>query len=323
MSGNFDISATVRYDMAGMTSAGNETQFEIAKGQAEQDIGNAISATTDQTLKDEYGLLLQIVDMSSYMKPPTVTGGASAEDLLDAMVSMIGLSPDAMLDIAKALIEAARDQAMSTALMRNQYMQGIVDSANAQYTCDIQAAQDAQTAAVIEAATQIATSAISMIVAVVATKFALESAANAKKIDENKSAISDLEAAVAKERKLGAPPCQQTIDDNEATIKKLQDGIATAQAKVTSCSAISNALTTFDKTLQVFDAIAKVAASYYTVQSKTEEADSKLYATGQQLESTQRSAADDAYRSLAELVNSVVDMLKETATTMYKGPQAA
>jgi hypothetical protein len=311
----FQVSPVVQQFMDNMGDASTEGQFDIAKSNATAAIKAALEVSgIDPVLAEEYTLLLQIVDMSRYLPEPQVHGGVSALDLLRSMASMVGLAPDAMLEIAKLLIDAARDQATSTAQARAQYMQGTIDAANAQYECDIQAAEDARNAAVIESATQIAVSSVSMILSGIALKYAGDASESAEKVGAKQTEISGLKAGLAGKQ-------GQALQDDHDTIARLTDEIAHEQARLTACNAISGAVNTFARTLETFAmAPAKVGASFLTERSKVEEAESKLYASGQQLETAMRNASDDGYRACADLVSSVLDLLKSTATMTFKAP---
>ena len=313
----FSVSADVRTAMDALGTASSEADFDTKRKAVDDAIGRALNvAGIDPVLAEEYTLLLKIVDMSKYMPEPIVPSGASALDLLRSMASMVGLAPDAMLEIAKLLIDAARDQATSTSQARAQYMQGITDAANAQYKCDIQAAEDARNAAVIESATQIAVSSVSMVMSGIALKYAGDASESAEKIGSKQDAIAGLKTGLASKQ-----GNQQALQADQDSIARLTDEIAHEQAKVTSFNAISGAINSFARALETFAmAPAKVGASFLTERSKVQEAESKLYATGQQLETAMRNASDDGYRACADLVSSVIDLLKSTATMTFKAP---
>lgn len=309
----FPVSADVQLYVDSMGQADNQVQFDIAKTNAHNAITAAIDSSDDALLDAEYAMLLQIVDFTKYLPEPAVTAGPSALDLLRSMASMVGLTPDAMLDIAKALIQAARDQAVGAAEARAQYMEGITDAANAQYKCDLQAAEDARDAAVIEAATQIAVSAVTMVLTAVALKYASEASVNSEEIGKKQAQISDLKAGLALK-----PPAASQAD--QADITRLEGEIAVLQAKVTAGNAVASAINALARPVDGGNAIGKLVASDRTMESKVEEAESKLYATGQQLETAMRNACDDNYRSCADLISSVIDLLKSTATMTFKAP---
>ena len=350
-----NLSSTVVGLVNIVNDADNAETFDKAKVEALKGIDTALNdASLDSTERLAYQYLQQSLQIGQYMEPPQTENGVSADMVMASLFSLSGNCVFVIEEFRKLVADAALDSMKNASTDRVYAMAQERVAMQVGYEQNCNAAHAAKQASVVQAVTTMAEGIVSGVIAGASVKYAAGSLSASRQdkngqeqlskmktdLDVQKKAVKDAKKEVddAEAALTGpTPPTQKVMDKKRSNLKEAEDAVVTQQAAIDrkmedlkslqtlagALNAFAGSLSALSKTATIISAAGNLNASDDTLNSKLDEAVAQFMKSVEGISSTLKQSADESYRNALEMINTVIEFLKEAIPLVSKGPSGA